>query len=263
MWTSLLTLSHDAGAGPRWKEGEHEPLNQVLCSPCVNGRRGSNCGVLQPVPPASMGLAAGQRVSVSMERPATRSAVSVSALLASTASSVRRVSARCSHVLPWPCPVGHGTGGDTESAAPLQGVNQAPSERVAVSTVTVRWGQPATPSPASVFVPQGAQGPPVTLVSLGPAWQGTGAGLSGGVSIACIRGSLSCVLAGALCPLCPSCPSAGGAQHAAPAQSCQGHMLLSGQDGGTVRWEGCPPKLPACLGIGGTVWHRLCMQPHS
>lgn len=88
-----------------------------------------------PVPPASMGLAAGQRVSVSMERPATRSAVSVSALLASTASSVRR------------------------------GVNQAPSERVAVSTVTVRWGQPATPSPASVFVPQGAQGPPVTLTA--------------------------------------------------------------------------------------------------
>lgn len=62
--------------------------------------------------------------------------------------------------------------GDAEPAAPHQGVSQAHSERAAASSVTARVGCPVTLSLATAFAPQGAWGPPVTLVSLGSHWEG-------------------------------------------------------------------------------------------
>lgn len=91
-----------AGAGPGGSRGSSVPrahsgaLRQAL-SP----------GLPQPVPPGSTGPAARGCVSVSGGPPVTPSAASVSAPLASTASSARGVSAphpACSHPTPRPGP---------------------------------------------------------------------------------------------------------------------------------------------------------------
>ena len=70
-------------------------------------------GILQPVPLASTGLAARGCAGVNMEPPATPSVADASALLASTATSVRGVSAWClpESPLPGPIPSGCRTGG--------------------------------------------------------------------------------------------------------------------------------------------------------
>lgn len=57
-------------------------------------------GILQPVPLASMGLAARECASVNMEPPVTPSVAGASAPPASTATSVRVVSASCPLPLP-------------------------------------------------------------------------------------------------------------------------------------------------------------------
>lgn len=84
-------------------------------------------GILQPVPLASMGLAARGCASVNMEPPVTPSVAGASAPLASTATSVRVVSASCPLPLPTlnprslaPSCLGTGQAGDTEPTAPTR-----------------------------------------------------------------------------------------------------------------------------------------------